>query len=119
MGSQAPKPEHDFIALLRQHGCDGRRTRGDEFEAYRKSDGVVITGYAVSHGKGKRREVKAPYIREFLKRIKEIEQEESAQTTGEQSNTDQSVALPDWQQSDWHQKNLAQQKQYESTEGSQ
>lgn len=68
----APMPEREFDRFLSDHGCYSRPKNG-EYAIYRKSDHKFISGYAVAHSKGRKREILACYKRSFLKRLAEIE----------------------------------------------
>lgn len=70
MTPPAPLPEHDFEAFLKANDCFGER-RGKEFAIYRKSDGKLISTYAVRHGSGKR-EVLHVYKANFPNRLNEL-----------------------------------------------
>ncbi len=66
-------PEHDFEALVSEKGCQAR-IEGSHGKIYRNGD-ILIT-YAVAHKSGGKREVKFKYIRNFLKRLEEVEEDE-------------------------------------------
>jgi hypothetical protein len=63
-----PIPEREFVRLIRSHGCN-IVMNGNHGSIYR--DGNFLTGFAVSHKHGGKREVKPVYVRQFLKAIRE------------------------------------------------
>lgn len=72
----APMPEHAFRRLVSQQGCVMKKT-SKEYEILTK-EGKFICNLAVSHGRGRRREVRPIYIKRFLNAIKEIKESRDA-----------------------------------------
>lgn len=64
----------NFRKLTKEYGCRLERTRNNEWRVIRESDGKTISTFAVTHGKStKAGEIKLPYVRNFQKRIDDIE----------------------------------------------
>ena len=63
-----PIPERDFVKLVRSHGCE-IVMNGSHGTIYRNDN--FVSGFAVSHKHGGKREVKPVYVRQFLKAVGE------------------------------------------------
>lgn len=63
-----PIPEREFAKMVKSHGCK-IVMNGTHGSIYR--DDNFVTGFAVSHKQGGKREVKPVYVRQFLKAIRE------------------------------------------------
>jgi hypothetical protein len=62
-------PEREFYRLLKKHGC--RWEQRSKHSSIFFGD-IYISGFAVAHSKGGKREVKPFYVNQFLKRFKEL-----------------------------------------------
>ena len=65
-----PMSEKDFERWVRQEGFFVKRTSG-EWQVV-DSEGKCIYCFAVKHGKGKKREVKACYVKSFEKVLNQL-----------------------------------------------
>ncbi len=99
MTPPAPMPELQFQRLLRDNGCVGQ-PKGSEYAVYRKTDGKLVSGYAVKHGSGGKREVKHPYVANFLKRLEALQVEDKNALEAAVEKTTETTGA--WTDADWY-----------------